>query len=255
MSCVSFLFFSAGCETSSTNQIYNNLVTENLTNYLLQNTLGVVSQVRSIQNIRLEGDIACAEDLNITNRATLNNVVTSNFNAQSAQQFSDKVSAEIDNALDNYSKSISEFLSQAGSNLTYNDIKNNVRRTVQNTLTVQQLNDIANEVSSDQNIVVLRNISARNCNILNEANIASFVQATLDSINTALLQDEFNVGLANNLKNVTINEQTGLAGFISRFGVFIVVGIVIFLIILVVFYFLNRPSGGATAPSIVTKIP
>lgn len=254
MSCVSFLFFSAGCETSSTNQIYNNIVTENLTNYLLENRLGVVNQVRSVQNIRLEGDIACTEDLNITNRATLNNVVTSNFNAQSAQQFSDKVSTEIDNALDNYSKSISEFLSQAGSNLTYNDIKNNVRRTVQNTLTVRQLNDIANEVSSDQNIV-LRNISARNCNILNEANIASFVQATLDSINTAILQDEFNLGLANNLKNVTINEQTGLAGFISRFGVFIVIGIVIFLIILVVFYFLNRPSGAATGPSIVTKIP
>lgn len=252
MSCVSFLFFSAGCQTSVNNQILNNTITRNLTNYLLTNRLGVVNQITTNQQINVTGDIACRGDLNITNRLRTTNTVTSNFNAQSAQQFKSQVATEIRNGLDNYSKSISELLSQAGSNLTFNDIRNLVDQTIETNLTAQQLNDIANTITNNQ-VIELKGISANNCNIINDAEVASFVQATLESINTAILNQENGLEIANALKNVTITEQRGFADILRQFGIWIVLGIVVFLIIIGVFFYMSRSGGGTSTTTYTNK--
>lgn len=270
MSCTSVLFglFKSDCISENRVIGISDQLVENVTSIMTNSTNEVVQHLEVFQSIRVNigpNAIISCDEFNLKNNFNSNITVNQEIDEKGRTELINAISqsAGWDAQLQNTERT-GFFSTPGGSQLNTTEIANYFKSLTENTLTVERLNQIAQSLYLDQEIVLNIDgvLTSSLCNFSNDAVISFFVAqslyAVLEAFQSNSTQQDINVAI----KQEMSRENNGI--FESLFGslgnllkpIIIIGGIVVavILVIIVVQKLRNNNPSKSNSDGVVVNI-
>lgn len=212
--------------TESATKIVNQIMNESVTNVLQKNKNNITTDIKAGQTARflVEGsDIECTNGVALINQEMKGSMtIASNISQETTTELKTLLENAASSNSDQMNKMMTEFLGGMSKMdaKTKSDIENKIKSVITTNITVDNVNEILNRISAQQNgDVVIKNSKFRGVCTINQ-NMALSIQANniLGNIVKTVMDNKAVSGIINEVKQKNEIEAKGLADVVDKLG-------------------------------------